>query len=69
MQLTALVYGSYGVARLPSMALDGMPSSLIVGVTALELIVALVGLAILWKRRDVNTSAADQFLADAPAVP
>ena len=51
-QLTTLVYGSYGVARLPSMALDGMPSSLIVGVTALELIVALVGLAILWKRRD-----------------
>ena len=48
-QLTTFVYGSFGVARLVSMALDGIPSSSIVGATLLELIVALVGLAMLWQ--------------------
>ena len=47
-QLCVLVYGSFSVARLASMALDGTPATSIVGATVLELIVALVGLA-LWQ--------------------
>jgi hypothetical protein len=49
-QLTALVYGSFGVARLVSIALDGLPSTSIVAAAALELTVALVGIAILWRK-------------------
>ncbi|MDJ0751570.1 MAG: DUF4345 domain-containing protein [Woeseiaceae bacterium] len=65
-QLTALVYGSFGLARLVSMALDGMPSSSIVAATALELIVALVGLAVLWRLR--GKFASDQSLEVAPST-
>jgi hypothetical protein len=50
-QLTVLVYGSFGMARLVGVALDGMPSSSIVGAMLLELIVALVGLVIYWRYR------------------
>ena len=50
-RLTTLVYGSFGVARLISMALDGMPSNSIVGATVLELIVASIGLALLLQTR------------------
>ena len=47
MVLTVLVYGSFGLARLLGLALDGMPSSGLVGSTAIELVVAVVGLLIL----------------------
>ncbi len=50
-QLAALVYGSFGVARLVSIALDGVPSSSIVGATALELIVAFIGIVMLMRSR------------------
>lgn len=62
-RFTTLVYGSFGLARLVSMALDGMPSSSIVGATSLELIVALVGLVIL-RRAKVQHTASRSF-ADA----
>ena len=64
-QLTTLVYGSFGLARLVGMALDGMPSSSIVGAASLELFVAFVGLVILWRARAQH--AAGSFLAAAPA--
>ena len=50
--LATLVYGTFGVARLPSMALDGMPSKGIVGATAIELIVAAIGLALLTRKAE-----------------
>ena len=51
LQLTTLVYGSFGVARLISMAMDGMPSNSIVGATVLEFVVASIGLALLLQTR------------------
>ena len=65
-QLTTLVYGSFGLARLVSMALDGMPSSTIVGATSLEFVVAFVGLVILWRAR--AQYAAGSFFTAAPAA-
>lgn len=47
--LTALVYGSYGVSRLVSIGLDGLPSEGIVAATLVELVVggfAMVSLVI-----------------------
>lgn len=51
LQLTTLVYGSFGVARLMSIAMDGMPSDSIVGATVLEFVVASIGLALLLQTR------------------
>lgn len=65
-QLTTLVYGSFGLARLVSMTLDGMPSSSIIGATLLELIVAFVGLVIL--RRAHSQRTASRSFAAAPAA-
>ena len=50
-QLTTLVYGSFGLARIVAMALDGMPSSSIVGAAVVEVVVAIVGLALLVRSR------------------
>ncbi|MEM9553284.1 MAG: DUF4345 domain-containing protein [Acidobacteriota bacterium] len=47
--LTVLVYGSFGLARLVGLALDGLPAAGLVGSTAIELIVAAIGLLILWR--------------------
>ena len=47
MVLTVLVYGSFGLARVLGMVLDGLPSSGLVGATAIELIVAAIGLLVL----------------------
>ncbi len=62
MQLSTLVYGSYGVARLISLASDGMPSSSIVGATLIELIIALIGISMLWLSRN-HTSYVDDAVA------
>jgi hypothetical protein len=48
--LTTLTYGTFGLARLLGLVLDGMPSSGLMGATVLELIVAAIGLTILWSR-------------------
>ena len=55
-QLTVLVYGSFGIARLVSMAQDGMPSSSIVGAMILELLIAAVGAALLWRQHTASVS-------------
>lgn len=44
MRLAVLVYGTFGIARLISMTLDGMPSAGIIGAAAVELGFAAVGL-------------------------
>ena len=50
--LTILVFGSFGLARLVGMALDGMPSSGIIGATLIELVVAALGLMIYWRQHN-----------------
>ena len=67
-RLTTLVYGSFGLARIVSIALDGMPSSSIVAATVLELVVAFVGLTILWRRRAEVTCVSDRHPAGAAAT-
>ncbi|MCR9183998.1 MAG: DUF4345 domain-containing protein [Halieaceae bacterium] len=50
-QLSLLVFGTFGVARLVSIVLDGIPSASLLGATVLELSMASVGLLILLQRR------------------
>ena len=52
--LVVLVYGSFGLARLLSILLDGMPSEGIVGAMIIELIVAAIGTAIMYRRSVVS---------------
>lgn len=67
MILTVLVYGSFGLARLLGLGLDGMPSSGLVASTAIELIVAAIGLWILYRSSATSTRSSRE-LATAPAV-
>ena len=46
--LTILVYGSFGLSRLLSLALDGMPSNNLMTATVIELVVAASSLILLW---------------------
>ena len=50
--IAALVYLSYGIARIFSMAIDGMPTGSIVAATALELIIGLAGVFALLRYRE-----------------
>lgn len=50
LMLSALVYGTYGVSRLVSMALDGLPSSSLVAAAGVELLVGLLSLVFLFGR-------------------
>lgn len=59
-QLSVLVYGTFALARLLSIALDGMPSSSLIGAAVLELMVALAGLVIVWGRRAPAAGLAEQ---------
>ena len=52
MALAVLVYGSFGIARLVSMAFDGLPASGVIAATVIELVVAMVGLALLPRSDD-----------------
>ncbi len=47
LRLTVLVYGSFGLARLLGMALDGIPASGVVAAAVIELVVAGLGLVLL----------------------
>ena len=61
--LTVLVYGSFGFARLLGLALDGMPSSGLIGSTAIELIVAAIGLLILGRSSAVSAESSQELTA------
>ncbi|MEL7297652.1 MAG: DUF4345 domain-containing protein [Pseudomonadota bacterium] len=50
MPMLVLVYGSFGLARLVSITQDGIPANSIVSAMILELAVATIGVAILWRR-------------------
>lgn len=67
MVLTVLVYGSFGLSRLLGLALDGIPSSGLVGSTAIELIVAAIGLLIL-RRTGPVLAWSSQELTPVPAA-
>jgi len=45
--VASLVYLSYGLSRLLSMAIDGMPSEMLVGATALEILMGLACVGVL----------------------
>lgn len=45
--LSALVYGTYGVSRLVSIALDGMPSPSLLAAAGVELLLGLLALVVL----------------------
>ena len=62
--LTVLVYGSFGLARLLALALDGIPSAGLVGSTVIELVVATIGLYILSRSAAVSSTTR----ASAPAT-
>ena len=47
--LTVLVYGSFGLSRLLSLVLDGIPSDSLVIATGIEVAVAAIGLIILYR--------------------
>ena len=50
--LATLVYGTFGLSRILSIALDGMPSAGIVGATVVELFVAALGILIMIRKAD-----------------
>ena len=51
--LVALIYGAFGIGRLVSIVLDGMPSASLVTAAALEVLVAATALALLLRIRKV----------------
>jgi len=56
-KLSVLVYGSFGVSRLVSMGLDGLPSSSILGAAAVEVAIASAGVFILWQARSKRAAS------------
>ena len=66
--LTILVYGSFGVARLVGMAIDGMPASGIVSATILELAIAAIGFFIYRRRASSAVSETSSDLGTLQGV-
>ena len=65
--LTVLVYGSFGLARLLGVVLDGVPSSGLVGSTTIELIVAAIGIRLI-RRPGSAPNRSSHELTTATAV-
>lgn len=57
LMLSALVYGTYGVSRLVSMAFDGIPSTSLVVATGVELTVGILSLVFLFGHSRVLSSS------------
>ena len=55
--LTVLVYGSFGLSRLLSLVLDGIPSDSLVIATVIEVAVAAIGLIVFYQLSDDSLSA------------
>lgn len=66
--LTVLVYGSFGLARLLGLALDGMPATGIVAATVIELVVATIGVMMLRRPSDTASTESAHQLAMSPDV-
>ena len=54
--ISVLIYGSFGLSRLLGMAVDGMPSSNLLMATVVELIVASLGLIILYRQPSTGST-------------
>ncbi len=64
--LTVLVYGSFGLSRLLSLVLDGIPSDSLMIATVIEVAVAAIGLMILYRLPGNSLSALSlQLTTDA----
>ncbi len=50
LMLTVLVYGSFGLSRLVGLSLDGVPSTSLLMATGVELVLAVIGLGILFRQ-------------------
>ena len=57
MTLSVLIYGSFGLARLLSLTIDGMPSNNLLVATVVELIVAAIGIKMLYRRPNIDSTA------------
>lgn len=64
--LTVVVYGSFGLSRLVSLTLDGRPSNSLAIATVVELIVAAIGLIILFRQPGENSTQSSPHLTIAP---
>lgn len=56
--LSTLIYLSYGISRMLSMAVDGMPGESLVIATVLEIVIGLAGVFVLLKYRAEETPPA-----------
>lgn len=54
--LVVLVYGSFGLSRLLGLTLDGLPSSGVIGAIAIELVVAAIGLVVLYRQSGMGSA-------------
>ncbi|MBE9031034.1 DUF4345 domain-containing protein [filamentous cyanobacterium LEGE 11480] len=54
--LSVLVYGSFGLARLLGLAIDGMPSDSLLMAMIVELVVAAIGLVILGRKSEAAST-------------
>lgn len=69
MMLTVLIYGSFGLARLLGLVLDGMPSNGLMGSTVIELFVATIGLWILWRSGMTSNRPSPMLKPDPTGLP
>ncbi len=65
-RLAVLVYGTFGLARLLGLALDGVPATGILAATLIELALAAIGFWMLRRPSDTASSAFDRHPAMAP---
>lgn len=56
MTLSILIYGSFGLSRLLSLTLDGLPSHNLLVATAVELTVAAIGIMILYRQPKASST-------------
>lgn len=54
--LSAIVYGTFGVARLFSFVIDGMPASSLVAATFLEIIIGVLSLLLIPKNKSESSA-------------
>ena len=56
MTLSVLIYGSFGLARLLSLTIDGMPSNNLLVATLVELTVAAIGITMLYLQPNIDST-------------
>ncbi|MEM6867498.1 MAG: DUF4345 domain-containing protein [Cyanobacteria bacterium P01_C01_bin.121] len=56
MTLSVLIYGSFGLARLLSLTIDGMPSNNLLVAIVVELTVAAIGITMLYLQPNIDST-------------